>query len=311
MIMDSMQGKVCLVTGATAGIGEVTALELARMGATVVGIGRSAEKCQAVAGRIRQQTGNPDVTFLIADLSSLAETRRVAAEFKAHYPRLDVLVNNAGAYYSKFQESADGIELTIALNFLSPFLLTHLLLDLLKASAPARIINVSSNAHQMAGINFDDIEGRKRYSGWTAYAQSKLGNILFTHELAARLDGSGVTANVLHPGFVATNFGRNNGGVVGHGTRIVQKLVAMSPEKGAQTQIYLASSPDVATVSGQYFVKSKPATASRASHDAVDAKRLWAWAEQMVEPYLEVNEVPPSIPNTAPNTAPNNVLQAV
>ncbi len=285
--MESMQGKVCLVTGATAGIGEVTALELARMGATVVGVGRNAEKCRRVAERIRYETVNPDVEFLVADLSSLAETRRVAEEFKARYPRLDVLVNNAGAYYNKFQESADGVELTIALNFLSPFLLTHLLLDLLKASAPARIINVSSNAHQMGTIKFDDIEGRRRFGGWGAYSQSKLGNILFTYELAARLEGSGVTVNALHPGFVATNFGHNNGGVIGYGTHIVQKLVAISPEQGAQTQIYLASSPDVANVSGQYFVKSKPATSSRAAHDPATAKRLWEWAEQMVQPYLE------------------------
>jgi NAD(P)-dependent dehydrogenase (short-subunit alcohol dehydrogenase family) len=303
MTMDSMQGKVCLITGATAGIGEVTALELARQGATVVGIGRSAEKCQTVAKQIQQATGNRDVTFLVADLSSLTETRRVAEEFLARYHRLDVLVNNAGAYYSEFQESPDGIELTMALNFLSPFLLTHLLLDRLKASAPARIINVSSNAHQMAGIHFDDLEGRRRYGGWTAYGQSKLGNILFTYELARRLEGSGVTVNALHPGFVATKFGHNNGGLVGRGTQIVQKLVAMSPEKGAQTQIYLASSPDVATVSGKYFVKSKPASSSRASYDPATAKRLWEWAEQMVQPFLE--------DRTVASPVPEPVLQAV
>jgi NAD(P)-dependent dehydrogenase (short-subunit alcohol dehydrogenase family) len=303
MTMDSMQGKVCLITGATAGIGEVTALELARQGATVVGIGRSAEKCRRAAEHIRYETVNPDVEFLVADLSSLSETRRVAEEFLTRHSRLDVLVNNAGAYFSKFQESADGIEMTMALNFLSPFLLTHRLLDLLKASAPARIINVSSNAHQMAGIRFDDLEGRRRYGGWTAYSQSKLGNILFTYELARRLEGTGVTVNALHPGFVATKFGHNNGGLVGRGTQIVQKLVAMSPEKGAQTQIYLASSPDVASVSGKYFVKSKPASSSRASYDPATAKRLWEWAEQMVQPFLE--------DRTVASPVPEPVLQAV
>lgn len=301
--MDSMQGKVCLITGATAGIGEVTALELARRGATVVGIGRNAEKCRRVAEHIRYETVNPDVEFLVADLSSLSETRRVAEEFLARYSRLNVLVNNAGAYFSKFEESADGIEMTMALNFLSPFLLTHRLLDRLKASAPARIVNVSSNAHQMAGIRFDDLEGRRHFGGWTAYSQSKLGNILFTYELARRLEGTGVTVNALHPGFVATNFGHNNGGLIGRGTQIVQKLVAISPEKGAQTQIYLASSPEVATVSGKYFVKSKPAASSRASYDPTTAKRLWEWAEQMVQPYLEDRAVASPVPEA--------VLQAV
>lgn len=281
-----MQNKTILITGATAGIGEVTALELARTGATVVGVGRNPAKCAAVADRIRQATGNLRVEFLVADLSVQAQVRRLAAEVCQTYDRLDVLINNAGAVFFQRQESADGIEMTWALNHLNYFLLTHLLLDRLKASTPARIINVASDAHQGGKINFSDLEGKQKYSGFGAYAQSKLANILFTYELARRLAGSGVTANVLHPGFIASNFALDN--FVGWRRsfswlfRGLQRVAARSPEQGAATPIYLATDPMVATVSGEYFVNKRIGKSTAASHDEQVAQRLWTVSEQMV-----------------------------
>ena len=276
----SMHGKVALVTGATAGIGEVTARELARMGATVVGVARNPQKAARVTQAIQAATG-AQVDFLIADLSSLAQVRRLADEFKRRYTRLDVLINNAGAVNMNRQETVDGYEMTFALNHLSYFLLTNLLLDVLKASAPSRIVNVSSDASRGGRINFDDIEGRRSYSGFGAYSQSKLANILFTFELARRLRGTGVTANALHPGFVATNFGHNNGGLMTFGIGLIQRVVALKPEQGAATQIYLASSPEVEGVTGQYFDKSKAVQAPPAAYDEATARRLWELSEQM------------------------------
>lgn len=280
-----MQGKVCIVTGATAGIGEVTALELARQGATVVVIGRNQAKCQATTARIRAETGNPQVDYLVADLSSQASVRAVAESFRQKYDRLDVLVNNAGVFFARRQESADGIEMTWALNHLGYFLLTELLRDLLVASAPARVVNVSSGAHAGGTIRFDDLEGKVKYSGWGAYAQSKLANILFTAELARQLEGTGVTANSLHPGFVASNFAMNNmqGGmrILRPVFRLVQKVAAISPEKGAETSVFLASSPMLEGVTGRYFVKSQLVTPSKAAQDMTAARRLWEVSEQM------------------------------
>ena len=285
-----MQGKTILITGATAGIGEVAALELARMGATVVGVGRNPAKCTAVAERIRRETGNPNVDFLVADLAVQAQVRRVAAEFRQRYDRLDVLINNAGAFYMQREMTTDGHEMTWALNHLAYFLLTDLLLDMLKASAPARIINVASDAHQGGVINFADLEGKEKYSGWRAYAQSKLANIMFTYELARRLaadpTGSGVTVNALHPGFIASNFARNNVNgwrrPFGLLLTALQRIAARSPEEGAETIIYLASDPNVAGITGQYFVKKQVAKSNAASHDAAVAARLWTVSEQMV-----------------------------
>ncbi len=201
-----MKGKVCVVTGATAGIGEVTARELARMGADVIVVGRSAERCAATLARIRTETGATTVESLVADLSSQADVRRLAGRILDRCPRLDVLVNNAGGMTLDRRETVNGIELTLALNHLSYFLLTDLLLPAIKAASPARIVNVASDAHHRGKIDFDDLQFRRRYSGWKAYQQSKVGNILFTYELARRLEGSGVTANTLHPGFVRTKF---------------------------------------------------------------------------------------------------------
>jgi NAD(P)-dependent dehydrogenase (short-subunit alcohol dehydrogenase family) len=281
-----MQGKTVLITGATAGLGQVTALELAKMGATVVGIGRSPQKCADAASSLRSASGNANIEYLVADLSVQAQVRRVAEEFKQKYPQLHVLINNAGAYYQNRHVSADGIEMTFALNHLSYFLLTQLLLDRLKASAPARIVNVSSGAHTGGKINFDDLQLKRKYGGWSAYAQSKLANVLFTYELARHLEGTGVTATALHPGFVASNFAHNNfKGAAGTAFKLLFKtitsLAAITPEEGAKTQIYLASSPQVEGVSGQYFVKQKAARSSLLSYDRAAAQRLWEISETM------------------------------
>ena len=222
----TLAGKVCMVTGATSGIGKITARELARHGAAVVVVGRSEARSEATVSQIRRQTANPSADYLLADLSSQQEIRRLAREFESRYSRLDVLVNNAGAIMLSRRESVDGIEMTLALNHLAYFLLTNLLLDRLKSSAPARIVNVSSNSHQRAKLDFDDLQHRSRYWGYRAYAWSKLENILFSYELARRLEGTGVTVNALHPGLVGTNFLANNGAL----GRLLKMLVAIKPE---------------------------------------------------------------------------------
>jgi retinol dehydrogenase-12 len=277
-----MQEKVCLVTGATSGIGRITASELARLGARVIIVGRSPEKTEATSREIRAETGASSVESLVADLSSQACVRQLAEQVRGRCDRLDVLVNNAGAMFLKRTQSVDGIELTLALNHLSYFLLTNLLLPLLKTSAPSRIVNVASDAHKGASIRFDDLQGARKYSGWKAYKQSKLANILFTNALARQLDGTGVTVNSLHPGFVRTNFlqvfERRWGGWL---IRAVADRIAMSPEQGARTSIYLASSPDVAGVTGRYFVKEQAVTSSPQSLDRATADRLWQKSAEM------------------------------
>jgi retinol dehydrogenase 12 len=276
-----MAGKTCIVTGATNGIGEVTAQTLARMGATVVGVGRNSGKCAETANRIKSVTGNTNVEFLVADLSSQAQVRRLADEIRHKYARIDVLVNNAGMYFATRQLSADGIEMTWALNHLNYFLLTNLLLDMLKSSAPARIVSVSSGAHHGAKIRFEDPEYKTGYNGWTTYGQSKLANVLFTYELGRRLQGTRVTANVLHPGFVSTGFGHNNGGLMGVGLKLFQRMAARTPEKGAETSIYLAMSPDVEGVSGKYFSDKIAIKSSPESYDLDAEARMWQLIEQM------------------------------
>lgn len=277
----TMSGKTCLVTGATSGIGEVAALELAREGARLVLVGRSREKAEATADRIRREAGNPAVQYLLADLSSRAEVRRLADEIKARHPRLDVLVNNAGAMFAPRRESVDGIEMTWALNHLAYFRLTDLLLDTLKAGAPSRVVSVASDAHRMvSGINFDDVQGKKSYKAFRIYGQSKLANILFTRELARRLEGTGVTANCLHPGFVATNFTTGEGWLY-WAMKQAARVMAVTPERGAQTTVYLASSPEVGGTSGGYFAKSRPAKTTAAGRDDRAARRLWELSERM------------------------------
>ena len=269
-----MHGKICLVTGATSGIGFVTAQALARQGATLIVVGRDPERGAATVSRIQQETGNSAVEVMIADLSVQAQVRRLASEIQQRFARLDVLVNNAGALFSRRQLSADGLEMTLALNHLAYFLLTNLLIPPLQAAGSARIVNVSSEAHRRARLDFADLQGGQRYSGWRAYARSKLANIVFTYELARRLEGTGIVANALHPGFVATNFGRNNRSIVAALMRVLQ-LVAISPEEGAQTVIYLASSPEVKGVTGGYFVKQQAVRSSQVSYDRAAAERLW------------------------------------
>jgi len=272
----AMEGRVCVVTGATAGIGLATALGIARQGATVVIVSRGAERCGAAADQIRNQTGNTNVDFLVSDLSMQNEIRRLAAELKDRYPRIHVLVNNVGGLFMNGQKSPAGIEMTLALNHLSYFLLTNLLLDTLKASAPARVINVSSFVHTGVRIDFSSMD----WGGWKGYKRSKLANILFTYELARRLNGSGVTANALSPGFVASNFGKNNRGFF----RLVRPVVysvAISNEQGARTSVYLACSPEVEGISGKYFVRRKERRSSDASHDRDAAARLWQISAEM------------------------------
>ena len=276
----SLAGKVCLVTGATSGIGKVTARELAQRGAVVVVVGRNEARSQATVTQIRQQTASSSVDFLLADLSSQQEVRRLAGEFESRYPRLDVLVNNAGAIMLSRRESVDGIELTFALNHLAYFLLTNLLLDRLKSSAPARIVNVSSNSHERAKIDLDDLQVRGRYWGFRAYARSKLANILFSYELARRLEGTGVTVNALHPGLVGTNFLANNG-ALGRFLKMLVAIKGISVERGARTTIHLATSPEVETVTGRYFVKEQVVPSSGASYDQDAARRLWLLSAEL------------------------------
>jgi NAD(P)-dependent dehydrogenase (short-subunit alcohol dehydrogenase family) len=272
-MQNSMNGKTVLVSGATNGIGLETARALARLGAQVTLLSRDPAKCAAVAEALKAETGNP-VEYISADLSTLAGIMQAAATFKQRHTRLHVLVNNAGALFARRRLTADGYEMTFALNHLNYFLLTNLLLDILKASAPARIVNVSSGAHLGASIDFTNLMGEKHYLGMQAYGQSKLANILFTYELARRLEGSGVTANALHPGFISTGFAHNNGFLYDTGMKLIG-LFIRKPAEGAQTSLYLASSPEVEGVTGQYFVDCKAVPSNPASHDPALAEKLW------------------------------------
>lgn len=274
-----MQGKVCLVTGASSGIGRATALGLAERGATVVLVCRDEECGGPVLAEIERQGGSGTATLLAADLSSQRRVRAAAAAFLECFDRLDVLINNAGvAGQGTRLVTEDGLETTFAVNHLAPFLLTALLLDRLKASAPARVITVSSAAHRNYALDFDDLQGERRYSGFGAYARSKLANILFTQELSRRLEGTGVTANCLHPGVVATGIFRN----APWWLRIVfRRPLILSPEKGADTLLWLATAPDVAEVSGGYFVRRKARRPSRAARDPAAAQRLWEASEAL------------------------------
>lgn len=288
----TMRDRVCLVTGATSGIGLETARALAERGATVVLVGRNPAKTAATVAALRQRTGSQAVEGLVADLSAQAEVRALAEQVRARWPRLHVLVNNAGAVFAARQESVDGVELTWALNHLSYFLLTGLLLEPLRAAAEpgrsARIVNVASRAHQRAGrINFDDLEGRRGYFSYGAYGQSKLANVMFTYELARSLAGSGVTANALHPGLVHTGFGGNNRQWVWRFVYFFINRMAMPPAQGAETAIYLAAAPEVEGVTGRYFVRCRPTASSRASYDEAAARRLWTASERAVNQEID------------------------
>jgi retinol dehydrogenase-14 len=276
-----MAGKTVLVTGGTSGIGRATSTGLAAMGARLAITGRDRERAEQAAREIRT-AGGGHVDVFIADLSSQTEVRRLAGEVLQTYPRIDVLVNNVGGYWNTRHVTADGLEHTFALNHLASFLLTNLLLDRLKQSGPARVVTVSSNAQAMGRIDFDDLQGERSFSGARAYNQSKLANVMFTYELAKRLQAGAVTANVLHPGVVRTSFGAED-------PRGIQRLLVpfarpfmKAPAQGAATSIHVASSPDLEQVTGLYFANSKPKRSSKRSYDEAAAARLWQVSADLV-----------------------------
>ena len=285
----AVNSRVCLITGATSGLGAAATIRLAKQFETVVIVGRNREKSIETIHEIRRQTGNQHVDFLLADLSSLAQVHQLALDFRGRYERLDVLVNNAGVTMFRYQETADGLEMTFQVNYLSHFLLTNLLLDMLKASSPSRIINVSSAMHVGADIDLEDLNGRKKkYSALSAYSRSKLANLLFTYELARQLNGSGVTVNAVHPGLVKWNLGRGGRSFSSRVWRIVN-FFGSSPEKGAATIVYLATSPEVENVTGKYFANLKPIRSSEKSYDVYTARKLWEISEKIVEPNTTVS----------------------
>jgi len=273
-----MHGKTVVITGATSGIGEVAAVRLAEQGARIVFTARDKARGDDTMAALAKANPKANHAVHMADLSRLAEMKRVAAEL-AREPEIDVLVNNAGALFNKRIETEDGLEMTFALNHMAYFVITNLLLSRLKTGG--RIVSVASNAHRGARLNFDDLQSRRGYTGFPVYSRSKLCNILFNRELARRLSGSGVTANSLHPGFVATRFGNDSGGIVRAVLKVAKPIGAISPEEGAQTIIYLAASPEVAGVSGEYFYECKTATPTAEARNDGDAKRLWEISQQI------------------------------
>jgi NAD(P)-dependent dehydrogenase (short-subunit alcohol dehydrogenase family) len=277
-----MTGKTCLITGANSGIGKETALGLARMGARVVLVCRNQQKGQDALAEIQRETGSSQIDLLIADTSSFGSVRALAGQVRQRYPQLDVLINNAGAAVRYRTVSTDGIEMTVAGNYLGPALLTLLLLDLLKSSAPSRIVNVSSEAHRNSRLEMDDLQfERRKYNALAAYGQSKLLMNAFTFELARRLEGTGVTANCLHPGVVATNIVPANAPLVVKVIFAAMKPFLLSSRRGADVSLYLATSPEVANVSGKYFVKSKPADSNPLSRDSKFMTDIWQWTEKI------------------------------
>jgi NAD(P)-dependent dehydrogenase (short-subunit alcohol dehydrogenase family) len=272
--MTDMNGKVCLVTGATDGIGKVSARVLAEKGAKVIIVGRNPEKSATVLAELKSSSGNENIDLLMADLAVMQEVYDLAEQVISHYDRLDILLNNAGGYFAKHELTSDGLERTFALNHMSYFLLTNKLMELLKSSAPARIVNVSSDAHYGVDMDFENLNGEQEYKAWKAYQKSKLANVLFTYELLKKVPAD-ITVNCLHPGFVATNFGHNIGGFFGPVLKIAQRISAIDPEEGAKTSIFLCSAPEVKGVSGKYFYKCQPKTSSRESRNMDTGKRLW------------------------------------
>ena len=275
--MSNMTGKICVVTGANAGIGKETAIGLAKLGATVVIVCRVAGRGENALREIKQKSGNDRVELMICDFSSQKSIRRFTDEFKRQYDRLDVLVNNAGVFLRQRSLTEDGIESTFAINHLGYFLVTNLLLDLMKKSTPSRIVNVASTAHKYGKLDVNAWVSAREYSSFAAYANSKLANVLFTNELARRLEGTGVTANCLHPGAVASNLFRGLPGFL----EALIRLVTISPERGARTSIYLASSLEVEGITGKYFARRRPEKSSEASYDLEAARRLWEVSEEL------------------------------
>ena len=278
---NSMTGKVCLVTGATAGIGKISAAALAGQGAQLVVHGRSKAKAEETVQEIKAATGNQQISYLLADFSDLDQVRDLAKNFQDRFQHLHLLLNNAGGFFNKRTLTSYGVEMTFLVNHLASFLLTNLLLDTLKESAPSRIINVSSEAHRQDRMNFEDLDFKKGYIGIKAYARSKLGNILFAYELARRLEGSGVTVNALHPGHIATDIWKTNFGFLGPALKRIMGFFSLTPEEGAENSIYLASSPEVTGISGKYFIKFEPAPSSPLSSDPALARQLWEISEKL------------------------------
>jgi retinol dehydrogenase 14 len=276
----SMTGKTVLITGGTGGIGRAAAIGLASMGARVGITGRDLGRAQRAAAEIASESGNGTVDVFVADMSSQAEVRRSASEVLAAYPRLDVLLNNVGGFWAHRHMTADGLEHTFALNHLAPFLLTSLLAERLIASAPSRVVTVSSAAQGMGEIDFDDLMGERSYSGQRAYNQSKLANVMFTYELARRFAGTGVTATALHPGMTNTAFSAEDP-ALGLLVAVIRPFMA-SPERGADTAVYLASSPDAEGVTGKYFAKRRPKRTNASSYDTATAARLWRVSADLV-----------------------------
>jgi len=278
-----MKDRICVITGATDGIGKAAACSLALQGAKLLLHGRDPEKGLRAVAEVKARSGNPAVEFLQADFSSLAQVRHLAGMLAERAPRIDVLINNAGGIFGKRALSQDGYEMTLAVNHLAPFLLTHLLVEQLKSGGPARIVTTASNAHRRARIPFDDLQSTRGYSPMGVYGMSKLANILFTRALAKRLQGTSVTATAVHPGFCRTGFGRDlQASPIVKGIFRVASLFARSAEKGAETVVYLASSPEVQGASGGYYFDCKPIAPSAAAQDEAAAERLWQVSEQLV-----------------------------
>lgn len=278
-----MKGKTCIVTGANSGLGKFTALGFARMGATVVMVCRSRERGEAARTEIMAASGNQSVDLLLADLSSQAAVRQLADAFKAKHQPLHVLVNNAGGVFYDRSLTVDGMEYSFAVNHLAPFLLTNLLLDVLKASTPARVVNVATRLAGNTTINFDDLQGERSYSGMAAYSQAKLAVIVFTYELARRLAGGGVTVNCVHPGVFKSNFGQNNERqpILFRILNPLFKLFMADAEQAAERVLYLATSPEVEGISGKYFADKKEIKSPKQSYDTAVAQRLWQVSEEL------------------------------
>ncbi len=278
-----MKGKTVVATGATSGIGQAAVLSLAKLGARIVFIARDERRAEATLAKLESAARRLGHRVHVADLSLMAETRRVGLAIAAQEPRVDVLINNAGALFADRRVTPEGLELTFALNHMAYFVLTAALREKLVAAAPARVVSTSSTAYQGMGLDFDDLQGAKRYNGWQAYGRSKLANILFTRELARRLAGTGVTANCFHPGVVATRFGSASGGLTGLLLPLARPFFS-SPDDGADTLVYLASAPEIADATGQYFVKRKIVQPSARARDDAAARRLWEASEALAGP---------------------------
>jgi NAD(P)-dependent dehydrogenase (short-subunit alcohol dehydrogenase family) len=280
---EDLRGKICLITGATSGIGRSSALGLAARGAKLVLLCRNPRRADETRAEIAARTGNTDVQILLADLASLDEIRRAASQFLATGAPLHVLLNNAGVVQTERSETIDRIETTFAVNHLAPFLLTNLLLERIVASAPARIVNISSDAHKLGGgLDFDDLGAARRYSGMAVYGRSKLANLYFTYELARRLQGTGETVNAAHPGAVRTELGQNNDAPILKFLTGLVRPFFRSPERGAETSIWLCSSPNVAGASGRYYADCKERQAHRRAYDEAAARRLWDESAKLV-----------------------------